>query len=406
MELDVATALKVLWFTPTDSGWGVPLLFWGHPGTAKTRMISEAASAYGFPCKALSPAKHGQGIFGVTPVPYQDAKGSTRIGYPAPAWTDEFTDGGVVFLDELGSVAPSLQPPLLGLLQDREIGDHRLPRRVRMVAAANPPESAASGWDLAAPAANRLAHFDWATPGVPEWGSHMAHVTPGVWDDAPRAERPKNGKGTPDPQAGARELEKLVLAGWEAAYPRVQGLVVGFLRARPGLLHKMPPAESPQLGRAWPSPRTWDLLTRALTVAEILGEHSARGVIAASLVGEGVAAEFMGFARTADLPDPTKLLDGEEAFTHDPGRLDRTLVALSACVAVLIPQHPKRTARAATLWKLLAKIADTSADLLVPFVNTLQKEGLGLSQATMSSDIGKNAGAALKKLFEIQQVAK
>ena len=45
----------------------------------------------------------------------------------------------------------------------------RLPAGVRVVAAANPPDEAADGWELAAPLANRLVHLDW-----PVDGKHIA----------------------------------------------------------------------------------------------------------------------------------------------------------------------------------------------------------------------------------------
>ena len=44
---------------------------------------------------------------------------------------------------------------------ERVVGDLELPDEVVVVAAANPPEFAAGGWDLSAPLANRFCHLDW-----------------------------------------------------------------------------------------------------------------------------------------------------------------------------------------------------------------------------------------------------
>ena len=54
---------------------------------------------------------------------------------------------------------------MLRVVLERTVGDLRLPAAVRVVAAANPPDEAADGWELAPPLANRLVHLDWPTDG-------------------------------------------------------------------------------------------------------------------------------------------------------------------------------------------------------------------------------------------------
>jgi MoxR-like ATPase len=88
----------------------------------------------------------GEGAFGVIPVPDK----SGVIKYPPPEWTLAHDEaGGVVFIDEMSSTPPALQPPLLGLLFARRIGGKTLSARTRVIGAANPPEVAAGGFDLA-----------------------------------------------------------------------------------------------------------------------------------------------------------------------------------------------------------------------------------------------------------------
>ncbi|EUA17503.1 ATPase associated with various cellular activities AAA_5 domain protein [Mycobacterium xenopi 3993] len=48
-----------------------------------------------------------------------------------------------------------------------------LPATVRMIAAANPPEQAAGGYDLEPPLSNRFCHVGF-TPSVDEWLDGMA----------------------------------------------------------------------------------------------------------------------------------------------------------------------------------------------------------------------------------------
>ena len=54
-----------------------------------------------------------------------------------------------------------MQAALLRVVLERVVGDLELPADVAVVAAANPPEQAADGWDLSAPLANRFCHLEW-----------------------------------------------------------------------------------------------------------------------------------------------------------------------------------------------------------------------------------------------------
>src|SRR4029453_5067397 len=116
---------------------------------------------------------------------------------------------------------------------DKAFGDLELdPERVTIVAAANPAEDAAGGWDLAPPLANRFLH-------------HQFRLEPTPWtQDFPRywGPPPPTGFG-----GGARDER-----GWATA----RAVVAGFVRARPALLLCLPEAAS-QRGQAWPSPRSW-----------------------------------------------------------------------------------------------------------------------------------------------------
>lgn len=152
--------LRAALFTPiSEERWGLPLLLWGNPGVAKSAILRQLAREYGLPIEVLSPASRGEGAFGVTPVP-----DGGRMTYPRPDWTDKFEEAkrGIVFVDEINLAATHFAGALLGLLQDRVLGSYQLPPGVRVVAAANPIDLAAAsgGWDLSAPAANRVGHLE------------------------------------------------------------------------------------------------------------------------------------------------------------------------------------------------------------------------------------------------------
>ncbi len=358
--------LHAAFFTPNnDAGWGLPMLLWGPPGTGKTAAIEALGIAVGLHVEVLSPGERGEGAFGVVPVPLKkDAKSETRLSYPAPDWTDNVEDGGIVFVDEMTTAPPALQPPLLGLIQKRRIGSTRLGPRVRVIGAANPPEQAAGGWDLAPPVANRLGHLDWPAPEVESWSDWML----------------SGGSEAEVKQIDALQEEQRVLGLWDSAFARAKGLVTAFLKRRPELLMKQPPTGDPNASRAWPSPRSWENATRAVASAEVhrLNDEEADELLAA-FVGTGITAEFAEFRTQADLPDPEDLLEGRAKFKHDPKRLDRTAAVVQSCAALITPAGAKRRLeRGAAFWQLLGKLDTDARDLIVPAVRVMTRAELVL----------------------------
>lgn len=375
--------LHAIVFTPAnDAGrWGIPALFWGEPGVAKTDIIESVGGAWSMPTETLSPGERGEGAFGVTPVPSASAEYMT---YPPPDWKAKFDKAkrGVVFVDEINTASPALQPPILGLVQARRIGGAYLGDGVRILGAANPPEVAAGGWDLAPPVANRFAHFTWDCPSVEEWSDWLfgnASVTAG---------------------GNAGQEEERVMLAWSKPWAVARGYVAGFLRRRPEFMHKRPEIGDPAASRAWPSPRTWAFAARALAASAIhdLTATDAEEYVRAC-VGPGVANEFVAWRATADLPDPMDLLDGKVEFSHDPARLDRTMAILSSCAALVSPSACEhREQRARTLWSLLGVVLRDAADIVVGPAKQLV--------AAKLTGVGKEADVVMARIYPILQRAR
>ena len=74
------------------------------------------------------------------------------------------------------------------------------------------------------------------------------------------------------------------------------------------------PDDSSGAGRAWPSPRSWDLAARLQAAAE--GENVSQlatfAARRAAALGPGPGVEYFTWLAAADLPDP-------EAVLADPG---------------------------------------------------------------------------------------
>lgn len=344
--------IKAAIFTPGKRGWGLPMLFWGLSGVGKSDIIEEVGRKWKMHVEVLSPSERGEGAFGVTPMPRKALSGGYVTSYPAPDWIENFEDydgRGIVFLDELTTAAPMIQAAMLGLIQGHRIGGATLGRGVRIMGAANPPDRAAAGWDLAAPTANRFGHFEWANPTEREWSDHEMSEND-LEDEAPV-------RCDPDAE------EKRVLARWPTARANAVGLVTAFHLRNTGKLHAQPDVGNPQGGRAWASHRSWSNAIRAMASAEVhaLSDADATALIT-GFVGEGMTRELLMFKVQMDLPDPADVLDGKVKWEHDESRLDRSMAVLNSIVSLAVGSDTNRAARLPRLWSIIDK---TSADDII-----------------------------------------
>ncbi len=306
----------------------VPVILWGPPGVGKTAIVGHIASRMRAellcphvraPEDLALPVLEG-GSVSIRPIAeFRRAVELGEQGRPA-----------IIFVDELSTLPPAVQAAILRFLDSGRVGEYQIPHSVWRVAAGNPPEQAAGGWDLAAPTANRLLHLEfrldpmkWAAEFPTYWGA--APVIPDIPSDI---------------------------------WARARALVSAFIRARPALLLQVPREES-QRGRAWPSPRSWDMASRVLAAAELEGLPS-DGVLelVSGAVGEGAALEFLNWLRALDLPDPEEILSGPERFQL-PERGDKAFAVLAAVVAAAVSNlTPERWVAA---WRVLARAADQGA---------------------------------------------
>jgi hypothetical protein len=257
-----------------------------------------------------------------------------------PQWAVDLVRAGrgLLFLDELSTATPAVQAALLRVVLERRVGALQLPPAVRIVAAANPRASAADGWELSPPLANRFVHLYWVHD-----KDTVVRGLGGVW---PRAQLPR------------LVPEKLPEA---VAYAR--RAVCGFLRARPTLIHRLPSTET-RRGGAWPSPRSWEaalILLAFGTAASVSREVLA--VLVRGAVGDGPGLELLAHLDRMDLPDPESLL-ADPASAELPMRGDLRQATLEAVVAA-VGARPQRE-RWEAGWAVLVRALETgAADLLV-----------------------------------------
>ena len=355
--------LKALLFTPTSKGWGLPALFWAKPGVGKSDIIESSCNGWGLHAEVLSPGERGEGAFGVVPVPTSDG---AYLSYPAPDWVARVGDGGTVFLDEINTAAPALQPYLLGIALAKRVGGFYMGARVRVLAAANPIECGTADWDLPLPLANRFGHFDWEVPSATDWSDWLMGLDADVGGEAEVAQA-----------TSAEALEAEVLAGWSRPWARARGLVAGFTRSRPGKLHAMPDPGDPNASRAWPSHRSWEAATRALASAQVHGLSEAEGeALAQGFVGEAAMMELVEYRHRADLPDPADLLDGKVSWSHSPARLDVSYAVLASCSALVAEKAERTDDRVEAMYRILTDVSEQALDLCWQPTKVLARVGL------------------------------
>lgn len=329
---------------------GIPILVWGPPGVGKSATVAHLARQMGYTMETVIASIREPADFSGLPVLSDDG-----VRMEPPAWAVRLAQAGrgILFLDEISTAPPAVQAALLRVVLERAVGDVELSSGVAVVAAANPPEWAAGGWELSPPLANRFIHIEWTLEAL-DW----ANSFPSYWGEPPQL---------PDVDSDA--------------WARARAMVAGYIHRRPDHLLQLPDSAA-QAGRAWASPRSWDAASRVLAVVlQSGGRPEDATTLIAGAIGK-VAIEFVSWAKEYDLPDPREVLSNPDSYPL-PNRGDRLHAVLSACVAYAA-KHPDLWLPA---WRLLARAADSHADVATCASVPLAK--------------ARPAGAALPKELEV-----
>jgi hypothetical protein len=224
-----------------------PCFIWGPPGAGKSSIVRQAAQQAQLELLDLRAVL-------LDPI---DLRGLPRIENQSACWCPPSflpkQGQGALFLDELAQAPPLVQAACLQLTLDRRVGEYELPEGWTVIAASNRQEDRAGTHRLISPLLNRFIHLD-------------LEICPSDWQE------------------------------W-AVLANVATEVRSFIRYRPSLLFQFEPNAA---ARSFPTPRSWEFVSQVLgkTPPELL--HP----IVAGCVGEGPAAEFVGFCQICrELPD-------------------------------------------------------------------------------------------------------
>lgn len=323
----------------------LPVLLWGEPGIGKTAALTQLGEALDLPLTTVIASVHEPSDFSGLPV-LGDDPAVHGVPMAPPDWAVRLVQAGrgLLFLDELSTAPPAVQAALLRLVLERRIGALQLPPGVRIVAAANPPSSAADGWELSPPLANRFVHLHWTH-------DHEV-VVRGLGGTWPRATFPQ------------LNPEK-----FSAAVSFARRAVCDLLAGRPALVHQLPGSQT-RRGGAWPSPRSWDMTVRLVAFATAAAASTdVLSLLVRGSVGDGPGFELLAAIDRMDLPDPEMLL-ADPASADLPERGDLRQAVLDAVVAA-VRRRPEKC-RWDAAWTLLVTAVRTGPpDLVVVPATTL-----------------------------------
>lgn len=312
--------------------------FWeGAPGVGKTASAIGLARHLGVPFKLIHLSHddgcevHGTKVLSKETVELE-GKTYSKVEYAPPDYVldalkackedPELPGSGKGFLmifDEITITPPPTHGPALKIFGDYTIAGIELPReKVGIIACGNPSHQAAGGWKLPLPTINRFTKIDFkVVPG--EWAEHF----PGYWNFPPTVSR------------------------WNKAIPESdwalnRSKIASFIRQFPDLLNKLPEGGNDE---AFPSCRSWDFVSRHMTMAPIvdLASDELQDLINGS-VGAAAGMQFRKWSDAQHLPDPRDLVDHPEHFTTSGKFADADLFYIvKACAAEI--QHRRRKAQ-------------------------------------------------------------
>ncbi len=360
--------------------WGVPFNIIGGSGVGKTARIGQICRALTLPCFPIYTSTKQPEHFSGVPV------GSAN-GFHIECILPQVTAAidarrAVIYLDEISTASGAVQAALLSFINERQAGEYVLPPMVRFALSMNPPDVAANGQELTLPMVNRMGHFQYTNPTILQWRQYMDSLAPGG----------QLSLGLPS----FKDAEEQVKKTWAIHYAHVQNITGGFLEANAGTytskvldeagkevkkdankLWDQPDPDDPRAGRPWPSHRTWKMAVCGVTAARCLELDPTLEIdIVASLVGEGLAIEWLSYMKKENLPKPSDALDGTWQVTK---RMDVVRAVLSACANYVTSQQDVlvKHKRAKQCWELLKRCMDKGySDISVPAARVLIVNGL------------------------------
>ena len=270
-------------------GQHTPVMLWGPPGVGKSQMVALVAEQHGMPVIDVRLSQMEPSDLRGIPFRVED-----RVEWAVPSMlpdAERHGDQGILFLDEITSVPPSVSAAAYQLILDRRLGASRVPAGWAIFAAGNRQGDRGVTYTMPAPLANRFSHFE-VDINLDDWVA---------W-------------------AYANGIDERLIA---------------FLRFRPELLFEFDPAHNPV---AFPSPRSWEFAHRALQKFDDVPDLLTGALQAC--VGPAAGIELSAFVENLDkLPDIDAIVRGDRVTV--PRETDLQYAVAAALVGRSIRAKPE-----------------------------------------------------------------
>lgn len=273
----------------------------GSPGVGKTASVHALAESMGYELVTLVGSRMDPtDVVGLPKGEQIDVNGTPLWATVnlSPWWQVEILTKKkvILFFDEMGNTSPSTQAALLSFIQDRQFANGEMvPDETIILAATNPPEEGADGYEMSLPTTNRMVWIPFHA-NLQDWTKGMRNA----W-----------GK-----KVSADEM-------------RWRSKIVRFIEDQPSNLHKMPEMDTPNpevYGKAgadnndrmvarsaWASPRSWDNVAEMLPLA---GTTRLEDGILEGTVGASAAIQFREWLAMNDTVDPKEVIADPEGYDY------------------------------------------------------------------------------------------
>ena len=257
-----------------------PLRVWGAPGLGKSSILQKAARDQGIGFIDVRLAQREPVDIRGLPVPGPDGV----KWLVSSDWPRDPKSRGIILFDEITAADRSLQVAAYEFILDRRLGElYKVPDGWYICAAGNRTEDRAVAATMSSALANRFMHVELGED-VESW------------------------------------------VAW-ALKSDIQPSVVGFLRFRPAMLFSQ---KGENLERGWPTPRSWERVSRMLEVMKDEPEELVRHMVY-GLVGNRAGVEFMEFKKMSEsFADALALMRNPDAEVKIPSRADMKYALCSA----------------------------------------------------------------------------
>ena len=258
-----------------------PVMLWGPPGVGKSQIVAQVAQKHQVPVidirlSQMEPTD-------LRGIPFRVGE---QVEWAVPAMLPDVERhglNGILFLDEITSVPPSVSAAAYQLILDRRLGAYEVPAGWAIFAAGNRQGDRGVTYSMPAPLANRFSHYE-LDVNLDDWVA---------W-------------------AYANGIDERLIA---------------FLRFRPELLFEFDPAHNPV---AFPSPRSWEFAHRALQ--KFADNMQVLVEALQACVGPAAGIELHAFVDNLDkLPDIDAITRGESVPV--PKETDLQYAVATALVA-------------------------------------------------------------------------